>query len=102
VDALLEMRLLASRELVLESFVVDLPHAYPVYPVGFEQDQRALLEHVAGFANLLTSGRQGLFRYHAMTNEVMEMADSVVRFLAGDRDKRRADNRRSVWGQSFY
>ena len=88
VDALLEMKLLAARELVKEAFVVDLPHAYPVYPVGFEQDQQALLGHLAGCANLLTSGRQGLFRYHAMTNEVMEMADSVVRFLAGDREKR--------------
>ena len=37
-----------------------------------------------------------------MTNEVMEMADSVVRFLAGDREKQGADNRRSQWGQSFY
>lgn len=101
-DALLEMGLLASRELVAESFVVDLPYAYPVYPVGFEQDQRALLGHVSAFPNLLTSGRQGLFRYHAMTNEVMEMAESVVRFLAGDRDKRQADNRRSAWGQSFF
>jgi protoporphyrinogen oxidase len=102
VDALVEMKLLASRDLVKDSFVVDLPHAYPVYPVGFEQDQRLLLEHVSAFGNLLTSGRQGLFRYHAMTNEVMEMADSVARFLAGDRDKRLADNRRSRWGQSFY
>ena len=102
VDALLEMKLLASRELVREAFVVDLPHAYPVYPVGFERDQQALLEYASGCANLITSGRQGLFRYHAMTNEVMEMADSVVRFLAGDREKRGADNRRSPWGQSFY
>jgi hypothetical protein len=37
-----------------------------------------------------------------MTNEVMEMADSVVRFLGGDREKHSADNRRSPWGQSFY
>ena len=43
VDALLEMKLLAARGLVKEAFVVDLPHAYPVYPVGFEQDQQALL-----------------------------------------------------------
>ena len=102
VDALLEMGLLASRDLVKESFVVDMPHAYPVYPVGFEQDQQRLLEHISGFENLLTSGRQGLFRYHAMTNEVMEMADSVARFLEGDRDKLLADNHRSRWGQSFY
>jgi protoporphyrinogen oxidase len=102
VDALLEMKLLASRALVKESFVVDMPQAYPVYPIGFEQDQRLLLEHLSAYPNLLTSGRQGLFRYHAMTNEVMEMAESVVCFLDGDRDKRRADNRRSEWGQSFF
>jgi len=102
VDALLEMGLLASRDLVKDSFVVDMPNAYPVYTMGFEQDQQRLLEHVSGFGNLLTSGRQGLFRYHAMTNEVMEMVDSVARFLEGDRNKLLADNHRSRWGQSFY
>jgi protoporphyrinogen oxidase len=102
VDALLEMKVLTSRELVKDSFIVDIPNAYPVYRIGFEQDQQSLLDYVSGFRNLLTSGRQGLFRYHAMTNEVMEMADSIDRFLDGDRNKLHADNRRSRWGQSFY
>jgi protoporphyrinogen oxidase len=102
VDALLEMKLLKSRNLVKDFFIVDIPNAYPIYRIGFEQDQQSLLEYVSGFRNLLTSGRQGLFRYHAMTNEVMEMADSIDRFLAGDRNKLQADNRRSRWGQSFY
>jgi protoporphyrinogen oxidase len=102
VDALLAMKVLKSRNLVKDFFIVDIPNAYPVYRTGFEQDQQGLLEYVSGFRNLLTSGRQGLFRYHAMTNEVMEMADSVDRFLAGDRNKLQADNRRSRWGQSFY
>ena len=102
IDALLEMGLLESPNLVKESFVIDMPHAYPVYPLGFEQDRQSLLNHLSSYKNLLTSGRQGLFRYHAMTNEVMEMADSIVRFLKGNRDKLLADNHRSQWGQSFY
>jgi protoporphyrinogen oxidase len=102
VDALLEMKVLKSRNLVKDFFIVDIPNAYPVYRIGFEQDQQVLLEYVSGFRNLLTSGRQGLFRYHAMTNEVMEMADSIDRFLEGDLSKHQADNRRSRWGQSFY
>jgi len=102
VNALLKMKVLTSRDLVKDSFIVDIPNAYPVYRMGFEKDQQSLLEYVSGFRNLLTSGRQGLFRYHAMTNEVMEMADSIDRFLEGDRNKLYADNRRSRWGQSFY
>lgn len=96
------MRLLSGPAEVAGAWVVELPEAYPIYAQGFEEHHRALLEYIAGFENLLTCGRQGLFRYHAMTNEVMEMADDVLRFLEGNRDKRAADNRRSAWGQTFY
>ena len=102
VESLIEMGVLRPEDAVRDAVEVWMPEAYPVYALGFEVDRDAALAVVAGWRNFLTCGRQGLFRYHAMTNEAMEMAEDVARFLDGDRDKAKADNRRSPWGQTFY
>lgn len=99
---LIRMKLLRSSEEVTDSFIVEMPHAYPIYAKGFSKYRQQLLQEIARFDNLLTCGRQGLFRYHAMTNEVMEMAGSIAHFLDGHRDKGLADNKTSPWGQLFY
>lgn len=102
VQDLIKLKLINANTEVLDWFVIDLPHAYPIYAHGFEAYRQTLLDALMPFTNLLTCGRQGLFRYHAMTNEIMEMAESVTKFLEGSRDKTRADNKRSRWGPSFY
>ena len=99
---LISIKLLRSSEEVMDSFLIEMPQAYPIYVRGFAKYRQQLLQEIARFDNLLTCGRQGLFRYHAMTNEVMEMADSVVRFLDGHREKGLADNKKSQWGQLYY
>ncbi len=87
---------------VVDAFVVNMPHAYPIYHKGFQSDRQLLLDAIAATPNLVTCGRQGLFRYHSMTNEVMETAESIVRLVEAGGDKSSADNNRSQWGQSFY
>jgi protoporphyrinogen oxidase len=100
VEQLIELKLLSATDEVKDSFVVDMPQAYPVYRKGMEVHRQKLLDVISAMDNLLTTGRQGLFRYHAMTNEVMGMADSVARFLRGPRRKEKAENQ-SQWGQLF-
>jgi len=99
---IISLRLLRSPDEVKDAFIIEMPQAYPVYAKGFEKYRQQLLDEIARFDNLLTCGRQGLFRYHVMTNEIMEMADSVAHFLDGHRDKRLADNKRSKWGLMYY
>lgn len=99
---LMSMKLLPSAEVVRDAFVMEVPNAYPIYQKGFETERQKLTELVSGMNNLITCGRQGLFRYHAMTNEVMEMADRVVEFLDGNRDKRLVTENESQWGAHFY
>ena len=101
-EDLVELRLLDNADEVLSGFVVPMPKAYPVYHKGVEQDLGRLLNRASRIENLVTCGRQGLFRYHSMTNEVMETADSVVEFLQGGRDKSRAPGTESRWGQPFF
>ena len=100
-EDLISMKVLKSMDVVKDSFIVDMPHAYPIYEKGFEIECQKLIDNISGLGNLLTFGRQGLFRYHAMTNEIMEMADRVADFLEGTRDKRSVNGNKSQWGSFF-
>jgi protoporphyrinogen oxidase len=99
-EQLTELKLLGAASDVKDSFVVDMPHAYPVYRKGAEIHLQKLLDAISSMNNLLTTGRQGMFRYHAMTNEVMGMAESISQFLEGTRSKENAETR-SQWGREF-
>lgn len=101
VEDLIRMDILKSTDVVKDAFIVEMPHAYPIYSKSFEVERQKLLEVVSGLDNLITCGRQGLFRYHAMTNEIMEMADRVASFLEGNRDKRSVEDNNSKWGAFF-
>jgi protoporphyrinogen oxidase len=48
---------------VSDAFVVRVAHGYPVYHLDYDRDRRLLLQEVDRFSNVLTAGRQGLFRY---------------------------------------
>ncbi|OGP49418.1 MAG: hypothetical protein A2Y79_09875 [Deltaproteobacteria bacterium RBG_13_43_22] len=100
-EDLIGLNLLETVDDILDSFIIEIPNAYPIYTKGFEVSRNLLLDEIFKFDNLLTSGRQGLFRYHAMTNEIMEMADNVVHFIEGNLDKN-LERSISKWGQTFY
>ena len=55
-----------------------LPYSYPIYRKGFTKKADLLLKYIKQIDNLSTIGRQGLFKYHAMTNETMEMATQTA------------------------
>jgi protoporphyrinogen oxidase len=59
-------------------FTVRLPHAYPIYRQGFKEKVNLLLGDIEAIINLTTIGRQGIFKYHAMTNETMEMSAQIT------------------------
>ncbi len=102
IEDLINMKVIESKDDVKDDFIIEMPHAYPIYNIGFERERQKYLDIVDGLENMLTCGRQGLFRYHAMTNEIMKMADKVVEFIEGSRDKRSVDDNNSKWGAYFY
>jgi protoporphyrinogen oxidase len=82
VHGLEALGLLERREL-LGYDVVRQRHAYPLQVMGFIEKRDRLLAALGEVQNLVTIGRQGLFRYCNM-NECMEMAiDVVPEILAG-------------------
>jgi protoporphyrinogen oxidase len=69
---------------VLGADVVRTRHAYPLQVMSFLEKATALLDSISHVTNIVSIGRQGLFRYCNM-NECMEMAIEVVpRLLAGE------------------
>src|SRR5262249_31343777 len=63
---------LGVRSEVLGSFSARVAHGYPIYRVGYEEHRQELLSRVAGYTNVTTGGRQGLFRY-VFLDAAMEM-----------------------------
>ena len=62
-------------------FVTDIPTAYPVYEINFEDHLIPVLEGVHEVPNLLTLGRHGLFLNNSMDDNVllgMKVASHIV------------------------
>ena len=67
---------------VLEYHVTDIPTAYPVYELNFEEHLIPVLDGVHEVSNLLTLGRHGLFLNNSMDDNVllgMQIADHINR-----------------------
>ncbi|MBW2240775.1 MAG: FAD-dependent oxidoreductase [Deltaproteobacteria bacterium] len=60
-----------------------LPHAYPLYPTGYQTHFDAIDEWLEGIPGLLSFGRQGLFA-HDNTHHALYMALAASRCLGDD------------------
>lgn len=73
---------------VMDYFSTGIEYGYPVYALGYEKHTSNLLHYLANYKNLVTVGRQGLFRYVFM-DQAMLMGLSAARHIAGDRSESR-------------
>jgi len=79
---LMKMGYGVTPEEVLEYHVTDIPTAYPVYELNFEDHLIPVLDEVHEVSNLLTLGRHGLFLNNSMDDNVllgMQIADHINR-----------------------
>ena len=66
---------------VEDYYVADIPTAYPVYELNFEEHLIPVLEGVHAVPNLLTLGRHGLFLNNSMDDNVllgMKIGDHIA------------------------
>lgn len=61
----------------MDSRRIGLRYGYPVYHVGYEEALHDTLRSLASYRNLLTTGRQGLFR-HNNIDQAMQMGLSAA------------------------
>ena len=79
----LERAGLIRREEVLGYFARRMTHAYPTYDLDFEENLNRLTGYLHNFENLLTIGRQGLFRYFNMDHAMETGLLAAEQVLAG-------------------
>lgn len=71
-----------------DDFFIDrLSHAYPVYEIGYEKHVNTLISYLHSSCNLITAGRQGLFRYGNMDHAIDMGFLSAQYVLEGKEDK---------------
>jgi protoporphyrinogen oxidase len=73
---------LISRSEVLDSAVVRVPNAYPLFEVGYGEYADVLYRYLGRFKNLHIAGRSGMFQYYnidAALRSGMETAGKIVR-----------------------
>jgi protoporphyrinogen oxidase len=71
---------------VIDYFSTRARHAYPIYRHGFKTHRQTLYDVVNRYDNLITSGRQGTFRY-IFADTAMEMGFAAARYLRGQGSK---------------
>lgn len=55
---------------VLDHFIKRIPHAYPVYDLVYAEHLQPIQEHIRSLRGIITTGRQGNFRYNNMDQSV--------------------------------
>jgi protoporphyrinogen oxidase len=79
--------LIAKRE-AIDSLVMRIPNAYPIFEIGYDGDRRKICDYLGSFENLRVIGRGGMFQYfnmdHAMESGVA-VADEIIAMSADPR-----------------
>lgn len=71
---------------VIDYFSTRADHAYPIYTLDYQDHRRRLIDALRPMDNLITCGRQGLFRY-VFSDTAMEMGIHAARSLLGTASK---------------
>ncbi len=70
-----------NKQEVLDSVVVRVPKAYPLFEVGYRKHTDDLHDYLGRFGNLHIAGRSGMFRYYNMDVAIrsgIETAERVI------------------------
>jgi len=70
---------------VIDSVVVRVPRAYPLFEVGYADLCRRLYSYLDRFENLQIAGRSGMFRYYNMDHAIesgIDAAEIIIRKAA--------------------
>jgi len=80
VDNLVKLGFIRKQE-VLDSMIVRVPKAYPLFEVGYLKHTDVLHDYLSSFSNLHSAGRSGMFRYYNMDIAIrsgMETAERLI------------------------
>jgi protoporphyrinogen oxidase len=79
---LADLGFIAPRE-VIDSVVLRVPHAYPLFEVGYQRHCDTVCDYLSRFENLHVTGRGGMFTYMNMDHVMASGIEVAERILEG-------------------
>ena len=79
-DNLVRLGFINKRE-ILDSVIVRVPKAYPLFEVGYRKHIAELHDYLGRFSNLHITGRSGLFRYYNMDVAIQSGREAAVKLV---------------------
>jgi len=80
VEHLIRLGFIKKQE-VIDSMIVRVPNAYPLFEVGYQKYADDLQDYLGRFRNLHSAGRSGMFRYYNMDVAILsgiETAENII------------------------
>jgi protoporphyrinogen oxidase len=97
-DNLITLGLLSEQEVMDGGFVRRVDYAYPIYDLTYRGHVATLMTYLKTFTNMVSTGRQGLFRYGNMDHSVA-MGQAVARRTL---EKRGIDHEQVAAGDEYF
>lgn len=97
-DNLVTLGLLKPDEVMSGGFVRRLDYAYPIYDLTYRAHVDSLMGYLKTFGNMVSTGRQGLFRYGNMDHSIA-MGHAVARRTL---EKRGIDHSEVAAGDEYF
>lgn len=73
---------LIERQEIIDSLVVRVPNAYPIFEIGYDADRRKICDYIESLGNLRVIGRGGTFQYFNM-DHAMESGIAAAEEIPG-------------------
>jgi protoporphyrinogen oxidase len=61
---------LVKKQEVINSIVVRVPNAYPLFEIGYKEISSVIYKYLSAFENLHIAGRSGMFKYYNMDHAI--------------------------------
>ncbi len=74
-----------KRNEILDSAVIRVPKAYPLFEVGYREHCNVIYEFLGRFKNLHSAGRSGMFKYYNMDVAIKSGIETAERIIHQDR-----------------
>jgi protoporphyrinogen oxidase len=77
---------LVKKQEVINSIVVRVPNAYPLFEIGYKEISSVIYKYLSTFENLHIAGRSGMFKYYNMDHAIesgINAANEVIQKSSG-------------------
>jgi len=90
-----------KKEDVLDSSVVRIRKAYPLFEVGYEKNYERIIDYLQTFENLQVIGRGGMFKYYNMDHAMESGIKAARNIMEGRHETLEADQKKEYMEEIY-